>query len=162
MSEDTILREHIRDLLEGKGAHMNFDEAVANFPLEHINTRPPNVSYTPWHLLEHIRIAQRDILDFMRGTDYVELAWPAEYWPAEDEQADRARWEKTLHGFRADLQELLQMAADPKLDLYQKIPHGSGQTMLREFLVVADHNAYHIGEFAILRQVMGTWTSERS
>jgi len=157
MDIDTIVREQLRVLLEGGNAHMTFDEAVANFPREHMNAKPPNVSYTPWQLLEHIRISQWDILEFIRNPDYVSPTWPEGYWPAESVQAGEVAWEKTLASFRADLQSLLAMVADPKVDLYTPIQHGDGQNILREILVVADHNAYHISEFATYRQVMGTW-----
>ncbi len=157
MDIDTMVREQLRALLQGGNAHMTFDEAVANFPREHMNTKPLNVPYTPWHLLEHIRIAQWDILEFIRNPQYISPTWPEGYWPAEHAQADEHAWDKTLASFRADLQSLQEMVADPAVNLFEPIPHGNGQTILREILVVADHNAYHIGEFATLRQVMGTW-----
>jgi hypothetical protein len=109
---------------------MSFDQAVADFPIERINSLPPNVSYTPWHLLEHIRIAQWDILEFTRDPDHVSPRWPEGYWPPPDEQAD---------------------------EVYAPLGHATDYTVLREILLVADHNAYHIGEFAVLRQVMDTW-----
>ena len=113
--------------------------------------------YTPWQLLEHIRMAQWDILEFIRNPHYVSPPWPEGYWPAESVQVDEVAWEKTLVSFRADLQSLLVMVSDPKVNLYTPIPHGNGQNILREILVVADHNAYHISEFATFRQVMETW-----
>lgn len=136
---------------------MTFDEAVANFPREHMNTKPPNVPYTPWHLLEHIRMAQWDILEFIKNPQYVSPPWPEGYWPLESVEADEVTWEKTLAAFRADLQCLLEMLSDPMVNLYVPILHGNGQNILREMLVVADHNAYHISEFATYRQVMETW-----
>ncbi|MBO0781065.1 MAG: DinB family protein [Ktedonobacteraceae bacterium] len=157
MDTDQVVREHLRNLLLGGNAHMTFDDAVADFPAEHFNTRPPQVTYTPWHILEHLRITQWDILEFIRNPHYVSPQWPEGYWPAPDARTDRYGWEQTLASFRADLQTLIQMVDDPETNLYQTIPHGEGQTILREILLVADHNAYHIGEFAILRQVMGTW-----
>ena len=154
MRTEEILRNH---LLCGGNAHMGFDNAVKEFPMEHINTRPPNVPYTPWHLLEHIRLAQWDILEFTRDPDHVSPPWPEGYWPSPDEEADAAMWQKTLQDFRADLASLQEMVEDPNTDLESDLPHAPGYTVLREILLVADHNAYHIGEFAILRQVMGTW-----
>ena len=154
---DKALRAQIKALLQGGNAHMSFDDAVAKFPMEYINTNPPNVSYTPWHLLEHLRITQWDILEFIRNPKHVSPDWPKGYWPAKDAQADQAAWTKTIAAFHADLEALVQLANDTSVDLYTPLPHGSGQNVLREFLLVADHNAYHIGEFAILRQVMGTW-----
>ena len=157
MDPDTLVREQLRELLEGGNAHMTFDEAVANFPREHMNSKAPNVPYTPWHLLEHIRLAQWDILEFIRNPHYVSPTWPEGFWPAEVAQADEVAWEKTIASLRADLQSLLEIVNDPTVNLYTPIPHGDGQNILREILVVSDHNAYHIGEFATLRQVMGTW-----
>jgi DinB superfamily len=157
MDSDTVVREQLRELLEGGDAHMTFDEAVANFPRDHMNTKAPNVPYTPWHLLEHIRLAQWDIIEFIRNPHYVSPPWPEGFWPAENVQADDVAWEKTIASYRAGLQSLLEMVADPTVNLYAPIPHGDGQSILREILVVSDHNAYHIGEFATLRQVMGIW-----
>jgi len=157
MDMDTAVREQLQELLQGGDAHMAFDEAVAKFPREHMNTKPPNIPFTPWHLLEHIRLAQWDILEFIRNPQYISPTWPEGYWPVEDAQADEHAWEKTLASFRADLQSLQEMVADPAVNLFEPIPHGNGQNILREILVVADHNAYHIGEFATLREVMGTW-----
>lgn len=159
MSADKVVRQQLLSLLSGGNAHMGFDAAVARFPVEHINRKPPRVSYTPWHLLEHIRIAQWDILEFIRNPDHISPDWPEGYWPSPDEQADEAQWEKTIDEFRADMKALQDLVADPNTDLFGSIPHAEGYTILREILVVADHNAYHIGEFAILRQVMGTWPS---
>ena len=157
MDMDTIVREELRAHLQGGNAHMTFDEAVANFPREQMNTKPPNVPYTPWQLLEHIRMAQLDILEFIRNPQYVSPQWPEGFWPAESVQAGEVAWENTLRSFRADLQSLLIMVSDPEVNLYSPIPHGNGQNILREILVVADHNAYHISEFATFRQVMETW-----
>ncbi len=157
MNPDTLLREQLRTLLLGGNAHMTFDEAVADFPRERMNTKPPHVTYTPWHLLEHLRIAQWDILEFIRNPKYVSPPWPEGYWPAQNAQADEAAWAKTIASFRADQRALSEIVTDSSINLSTPIPHGNGQTILREILVVADHNAYHIGEFAVLRQVMQTW-----
>jgi hypothetical protein len=152
-----ILRQHLLDLLQGGHAHMAFDEAVARFPREQMNSYPPHVAYTPWHLLEHLRITQWDILEFIRNPAHVSPDWPRGYWPSQSVQTDEAGWNRTIASFRADLQALYALVADPSTDLVSPLPHGTGQTVLREILLVADHNAYHIGEFAILRQVMQTW-----
>jgi hypothetical protein len=158
MSPDQVLRTHLITLLQGKGAHLTFDDAVADFPMEHINTLPPNVPYTSWHLVEHLRIAQWDILEYIRNPQHVSPEWPAGYWPSPDTQAAAAAWDKTIQAFRDDLHALIELTQNPATDLYTPIPHGyGGHTILREILLVADHNAYHIGEFAILRQVMKTW-----
>jgi hypothetical protein len=155
--QERVLREHLRALLEGGHAHMTFEDAVADFPRAHMNTNPPHVPYTPWHVLEHLRITQWDILEFIRNPEHVSPDWPEGYWPPSDARADAAIWDRTIASFLVDLQVLREMVTDPSLDLYAPIPHGTGQTILREILLVADHNAYHIGEFAILRQVMQTW-----
>ncbi len=161
MQRDMALREQLLKLLQGGQAHMTLDQAVADFPPEHINRRPPHVPYSPWHLLEHLRITQRDILDFIRDPQYREPSWPDEYWPPRDQDADPAAWEHTIRAFQEDLEALEALVRDPATDLHATVPHGQGQTILREVLLVADHNAYHIGEFAILRQVMQTWPAAR-
>ena len=162
MDSDKIVRQHLSTLLQGKGAHLTFQEAVANFPAEHINTTPPKVPYTPWHLIEHLRLAQWDILEYIRDPDHISPDWPAGYWPDRDTTTDLAGWQTSIDRFQSDLQALQTIVADPATDLYEPIPHGyDGHTILREILIVADHNAYHVGELAILRQVMGTWPKGR-
>jgi DinB superfamily len=158
---DTLLREQLLHLLKGGNAHMTLDEAVAGYPAESMNTLFPNGDYSSWHLLEHIRLSQWDILDFIRNPEYQELEWPKDYWPPQAAQASDADWKETLASFQRDMQALQAIALDPQIDLHARIPWGTGQTVLRELLLVADHNAYHIGEFAIMRQVMGTWGSKR-
>ncbi len=157
MNTEQSLRHELLALLRGGNAHMSFAQAVADFPLDQINTHPPNVEYTPWHLLEHLRITQWDILDFIRNPQYVYMRWPEDYWPARTARADAAAWQQTIAAFEADNQALQALVAEPATDLFTPLAHGEGQNVLREILVVADHNAYHIGEFAILRQLMGTW-----
>jgi hypothetical protein len=154
------MREQLLALLRGGNAHMGFDQAVAGFPTKHFNSRPPNVPYSPWHLIEHMRIAQWDILEFVRDPDHVSPDWPEGYWPAPDERADAARWQKSISDFGADLKTIQDLVADPGTDLLSPIPHAEGYTILREILLVADHNAYHIGELAILRQVIDAWSAE--
>ena len=151
------LRDELLSLLTPGNAHMTFEDAVAIFPMEQINTVFPNGTYTPWHLLEHLRITQWDILDFIRNPSYQEIEWPKAYWPPQDQQATPEDWNRTIAAFQTDLGALQDLVRDPATDLMATIPHGTGQTILREILTVADHNAYHIGEFAIMRQTMGTW-----
>jgi hypothetical protein len=158
MHSDQVVREQLLALLNGGNAHQSFEQAVADFPAEHFNTKPPNVAYTPWHILEHIRIAQWDILEFIRNPDHISPQWPSGYWPDPAEAADQAQWERTIGSFLSDLGSLRDIVADPETDLYAPIPHAEDYTIFREILVVSDHNAYHIGEFAILRQVMDTWS----
>jgi hypothetical protein len=156
-TQEQALRAQLADLLERGNAHMSFEQAVADYPMEQINTVFPNATYTAWHLLEHLRRAQWDILDFIRNPEYQEQEWPKSYWPAPDERATEAMWRETIRAFLADRMVLRAMAVDPATDLYEPIAWGDGQTVLRELLVVSDHNAYHVGEFAVMRQVMGTW-----
>ena len=156
------LRAQLLRLLEGHDARMSFDEAVAAFPAEAINAFPPNVPYTPWQLLEHVRLTQWDILDYIVNRDYVEPRWPDDYWPARDTTATPEQLAATIDGFRTDNAALRAIVADPATDLFAVIPNTPGHTILREVRVVGDHNAYHIGEFAVLRQVMGSWPRDRA
>lgn len=159
---DQAVRDEALFLLRRGNAHMSLDEAVADFPLARINERPPHVPYSSWQLLEHLRITQRDIIEFISDPNYQEMTWPDDYWPAPDATTDAAGWARTLAEFHADAAMLAALATDPDRDLHAAIPWGDGQTLLRELLVVTDHNAYHTGEFAILRQVMGTWPASRA
>jgi hypothetical protein len=156
-----MLREQLLRLIEGVDARMTFDAAVADFPDNAINAFPPNVTYTPWHILEHLRLTQLDILDYIVNRDYHEPSWPKDYWPAQDATATPQQFAATIAGFRSDNAKLHDLVADPSVDLFGVIPNTPGHTILREVRVASDHNAYHIGEFAVLRQVMGTWPSER-
>lgn len=151
------LRRDLAELLDGHGAHMPFEEAVADFPDEAMNRRAPNVEYTPWHLIEHLRLTQADILDYVVNPDYVEPSWPADYWPPSDATATRAEFDESIRGFLADKAALRALVMDPSRDLFAVIPGSPGHTLLREVRIDADHNAYHVGEFGVLRQVMGTW-----
>ncbi len=155
---DSELRNQLVKMLTVQQAHMGLEDAVKNFPAKDFNTRPPNVEYTFWHLLEHLRITQWDILDYCRNPNYKTIEWPRDYWPAKDATTDAAGWQHTLDQFKADVGELVAIVKNPQTDLYAPIPHGSdGHNILREVLVVADHNAYHIGELGILRQVVKNW-----
>ena len=151
------LRRQLAELLDGVGAHMPFEEAVADFPDEAINRRAPNVDYSPWHLIEHLRLTQADILDYVVNPDYVEPHWPDDYWPDPAATATRAQFDESIRGFLDDKAALRALVMDPSRDLFAVIPGTPGHTILREVRVDADHNAYHVGEFAVLRQVMGTW-----
>jgi hypothetical protein len=158
MSSDALLRQQLVNFLLLPQAHMTFEDAVQNFPAAHYNTRPPQVEYTFWHLLEHLRICQWDILDYCRNANYQELHFPDDLWPARDKMTDAVGWQHTIDQFLADRAELVALVKNPQTDLYAAIPHGyDGHTILREILVVGDHNAYHIGEFGVLRQVVGGW-----
>lgn len=158
MDSDTLLREQLVNLLLKRQAHILFEDAVANFPDQHINSRPPGLDYSFWHLLEHLRICQQDILDYIRNPQYQELNFPEDLWPPKDAETDLAGWRQTIEQFLADRQTLAAIIQNPQTDLYAQISHGwEGHNILREILIVADHNAYHLGELGILRQVMGLW-----
>ena len=154
MNQDQSLREHLLYLLRSKGAHVDFESAVADFPVEKVNQKIEHLPYTAWQVLEHMRIAQWDILEFSRNADYVSPKWPEGYWPAGEVAPDAAAWEKSVERFRADLKEMEDLVADPKTDLFAAIPHGDGQTILREALLVADHNAYHLGVLVTMKRIL--------
>jgi len=151
------LREQLLRLLDGTGAHMPFEEAVADFPAEAMNRRPPNVGYTPWHLVEHLRLTQRDMLEYITDADYHERAWPADYWPDPAATTTPEGWAASVAAFLEDRAALRALAADPERDLLAPLPLTPGRSLLRAVRIIADHNAYHVGELAILRQVMGAW-----
>ena len=151
------LREQLVRHLDGLDAHMPFEAAVQDFPDAAMNTRPPGVEYTPWHLIEHLRLTQADILDYVTNAEYVGLEWPREYWPDRSATATRAVWDATIASFLTDRSSIRSLVLDDDRDLFAVIPGTPGHTLLREVRIVSDHNAYHLGEFAILRQVMGSW-----
>lgn len=162
MSDDNALREHLLYLLRGGGAHLNFETAVADLPAELRRMKPAGLPYSAWRLLEHMRIAQWDILEFSRNPKHVSPEFPAGYWPASDAPADAAAWEKSVSAFRADLEAIERLVKDATTNLFAPIPHGQGQTILREALLVADHNAYHLGQLVMLRRLLGAWPAEPS
>ena len=154
---DQALREHLLYLLKGGGAHLNFEQAIADLSEDLRGAKVADVSHTPWRLLEHLRICQWDILEFSRNPDHVSLDFPDGYWPEGDAPPDVESWDKSIQAFRADLQAMIDLVADPDTDLFAAIPHGDGQTILREALLVADHNAYHLGQLVFLRRCLGIW-----
>lgn len=156
---ETTLRTELLHLLTVRQAHMDFEDAVANFPADQINTRPPHTEYTFWHLVEHLRLAQRDVLEYITARTYRWPTFPDDLWPAPDAVTDMAGWEASVADFLADRQALADLVTDPETDLFAPLPH-SGElkhTVVREIHVIAAHNAYHTGELGILRQVMGLW-----
>lgn len=157
---DSALREHVLYLLRGGGAHLSFDKAIDGILPELRGGKVPSVPHTPWRLLEHLRIAQWDILEFSRNPKHVSPEWPAGYWPEGDAPPDDAAWDRAVDAFRADLRAMEELVADPKTDLFARIPHGDGQTILREALLVADHNAYHLGQLVVVRRLLGIWPDE--
>lgn len=158
MSSDAVVREQLVNMLMERQAHMIFEDSIANFPMAHINTKPPTLEYSFWHLLDHIRFCQWDILDYIRNPNYQSHEFPAGYWQSRDAVTDEAGWQKTVAEFKADRQALVDIVKDPATDLYTPLAHGTnGHNILREILVVADHNAYHLGELGILRHTLKLW-----
>ena len=153
MHNNKVLREHLLDLLIGEGAHVNFEGAVKGMPVEMRGVRPEGAAHSPWEVLEHLRIAQWDILEFIRNPKHVSPEFPGGYWPKPQD------WDRSVEAFRGNLQEIAKLVADEATDLLAPIPHADGKTILREVLLVADHNAYHLGELVTLRRVLGAWGS---
>jgi uncharacterized damage-inducible protein DinB len=156
MNPDDALRVLLSKLLSWEDAHVSFDGAVEGIPADLRGARPERAPHSPWQLLEHVRICQRDILEFCRDPDYVERK-VEDYWPAGTAPPTDAAWDESIAGFRRDRDALKALAADSETDLFGPIPHGSGQTYLRELVLVADHNAYHVGQLVLLRKLLGIW-----
>ena len=157
MQTDRQLRQHLVKLLKGGDAHADFDRAIGKFPANLRGKRPEHAEHSAWELLEHLRIAQWDILEFSRNPRHKSPEFPAGYWPSSPAPPDAEAWDKSAEAFRGDIQELCDLVADESTDLFAKIPHGEGQTVLREALVAADHNSYHLGELVLLRRILGGW-----
>lgn len=158
--DDAALRQHLLYLLRGGGAHLDFETAIGGFPIELRGVRPAGLPQTAWRLLEHMRIAQWDILDFCTNPKYIPMDFPSGYWPQNDAPANAAAWDKSINSFRTDLDAMEHLVANPSTDLFALIAHGEGQTILREALLVADHNAYHLGQLVTLRRLLDAWTNK--
>jgi uncharacterized damage-inducible protein DinB len=158
MDREASLRDHLKKLLDWEDAHVNFAAAVEAVLPAFRGMAPKGLPYSLWQLLEHLRLTQRDILEFCRNPAYMEPR-PEEYWPPSAVPPTETAWDRSVAGFHADLNELKQLAADRTVDLFQRIPHGTGQTYLRELLLVADHNAYHIAQLVAVRRSLGIWRS---
>ena len=156
--QDEALRKHVLYMLRGGGAHISVEEALTDWPVNLRAVKPAGAAHTAWQLVEHMRIAQWDILEFSRNAKHVSPEFPSGYWPATEAPPDASAWEASLKAFRADLKAMEELVSDPKTDLFARIPHGEGQTILREALLVADHNAYHLGQLVMLRRLLGTWS----
>jgi DinB superfamily len=148
------LRQHLANLLRMKGAHLTFQAAVADFPVHLRGATPPGAPHSAWQLIEHMRLAQEDILDFSRNPEYQAREFPDDYWPATTTPPSDAAWDASVKRFQSDMQEMQALIADTKNDLLANIPHGKGQTLLREALLVADHNSYHLGQLVFLRKML--------
>ncbi len=158
MKNEEALRQHLLDLLKGGNAHTTMKEALQDFPAELRGKRPKGAPHSPWELMEHLRIAQWDILEFSRDPDHKSPKFPDGYWPENPEPPDEKAWDRSVNGFCQDLNSMCALVADDATDLYARIPHGEGQTILREALLTADHNAYHLGQLVLLRRMLGAWT----
>jgi len=154
VEQEQSLREHLLYLLGGGGAHVDFESTIADFPADKVHQKIDGLPYTAWQVLEHMRIAQWDILEFSRNSGYVSPKWPEGYWPAKDVAPGAGAWKEGVEKFRSDLEEMKALVADPETDLFARIPHGDGQTVLREALLVADHNAYHLGVLVTMKRLL--------
>jgi hypothetical protein len=154
---EKALREQLKKALGWGDAHVTWKKAVAHFPAEHRGTKPPDAPHSAWELLEHARLAQWDILEFCKNPKHVSPDFPSGYWPKSAAPPDASAWEKSVKAFEKDLHAMEKLFVDPKTDLLTPIPGGTGQTILREALLAADHNSYHLGQFVLLRKLLGTW-----
>jgi len=152
--ETVSLRKTLAELLRMKGAHVSLHDAVSDFPPALRGVKPPGAPHTAWQLLEHMRLAQEDILDFSRDPNYKAKTFPDDYWPATEAPPNEQAWAKSIETFQEDLKQMQELIAETKHDLLAKLPHGTGQTLLREALLVADHNAYHLGQLVFLRKIL--------
>jgi DinB superfamily len=154
---DSSLRQQLLELLKGGSAHARLEEVIIGIPAKFHGQKPPGLPHSPWMLLEHMRIAQRDILEFSRNRKHVSPEWPKGYWPRREAPPSLASWNTSIRKFRKDLKSMQDIVANPKTDLYASIPWGDGQTILREALLLADHNAYHIAQLVDVRRLLGAW-----
>lgn len=154
---DHSLREHLVELLTGGHAHAKFDDAIKGIPAKLRGAKPANFPHSAWMILEHLRLAQRDILEFSRNKKHESLKWPEGYWPKTEAPPTDAAWQKSVDQFESDLNAMKDLVKNPKTDLFAKIPWGDGQTILREALLVADHNAYHVAQLVDVRRLLGAW-----
>jgi hypothetical protein len=159
MTEDheKSLRKHLLELLAGGSAHAKFEDVIKNLPAKLRGAKPARFPHSEWMLLEHLRLAQRDILEFSRNAKHVSPPWPSGYWPKAEAPPNAAAWTKSVEQFRRDLKTMQKLVTNEKTDLFAPIPWGDGQTILREALLLADHNAYHLGQLLDLRRLLGNW-----
>jgi hypothetical protein len=155
---DDPVREQVINLLKGGQAHLTLEDAVKDFPQKLRGTRPEGTPHSAWELLEHMRIAVWDILEFSRDPKHVSPKWPEGYWPKSPKPASDAAWKKSIASIKRDMTAMQKLVGNPKTDLYARIPHGTGQNILREALLIADHNAYHIGQLLLVRRLLGSWS----
>jgi len=154
------VREQVVRLLQGGQAHLTLDAVLKNFPQSLRGRKPEGVPHSAWQLLEHMRIAQWDILEFSRNAKHVSPEWPEGYWPASERPPTDAAWKKSIAAIKRDRRAMERLVENPRTDLFSKIPHGTGQNILREALLIADHNAYHIGQLMLVRRLLGAWQED--
>lgn len=157
MNDQSRIRELLLEQLSGRNAHVDFDRAVENLVIKDVGIRPNRLPHSIWELVEHIRIAQHDILDFSRNSDYTSLSWPDDYWPDTQQPASQKQWEEALATIREDHQGMVDLIMNKEKDLLEPIPHGDGQTLFREAMLIVDHNAYHIGQIVLVRRALDIW-----
>jgi hypothetical protein len=156
-SPDKALREHVLYLLKGGGAHAKFEDVIEGIPPKLRGQKPSGFPHSAWMLLEHMRLAQWDILEFSRNAQHESPEWPGGYWPKSEASPSATIWDASIKSFRADLKAMQDLVANPKTDLFARIPWGDGQTILREAMLIADHNAYHLGQLVDVRRLLGAW-----
>jgi len=154
---DRAARDQLAALLKGGGAHVHFQDALDGFPKEKRGVFVKGLPHTGWQLLEHVRIAQWDILEFSRNPKHTSPPFPGGYWPKTPLPPDDDAWDASAKAFQRDLAEMIKLVQNPRTNLHAKIPWGDGQTIFREALLTADHNAYHLGELVYLRRALGAW-----
>jgi hypothetical protein len=158
-AERILLTRQLIELLTKGNAHVTFDQAVANISLKNLSIKPNNLPYNIWMLVEHIRITQADILDFSINSNYKELKWPGEYWPTAEMPEDEHAWQKSLEQIRQDRDRFIDLLNKQDVDLLTPFAHGNGQNLLREAMLIADHNSYHTGEIVLIRRMLNDWQS---
>ncbi len=160
MNTDDALRKQLVELLEGGHAHLDFEKAIAGLPAALRGARPPGLPHSPWRLIEHMRIAQWDIVEFSFNSDHVSPEFPGGYWPEGNAPRNIEEWNRSIEAFRTDLKTMIDRVTNSQTDLFAPLPHGQGQTILREALLLADHNAYHLGQLVTVRRLLGAWSDE--
>ena len=158
MASDTALRKHLAQMLDWQDAHVGFEAVLKNWPPKLRGVKPKGAAHSAWQLVEHMRIAQLDILEFSRDAKHHSPKWPEGYWPASAAPPSAAAWEKSIKAFRRDLKATQKLVLNPLTNLFLPIPHGQGQTVFREAVLIADHNAYHLGQLVLLRRLLGVWS----
>jgi uncharacterized damage-inducible protein DinB len=154
MTTEKMIRAYLKDALSWQEAHIDFEHAVAELPMDYRGKKPEGFPYSIWQLVEHIRIAQWDILDFTRNSDYKERSWPDDYWPEHHAPENDDEWERAITAMRADREKFIKLLDDPGVDLFKPFEHGTGQTLFRQAMLIADHNAYHVGQIILIRKIL--------